>query len=109
MVENLFAPGNTFRHPVDRLVGVVFGKRATAPLEEARQIVSDFEVFLARSFAVPTERYEQPVESVLRERPLLARRRLNMVLPVEHSSVSGFEVRLLCNLCVTSASSASLR
>src|SRR6185436_12819351 len=75
------------RHPVDRFVSVVFGKRAPTPLEEACQIVSDFEVFPACSLAVNVERDEQLVERFLIQRPLLARYGLNMVLPVEHSSV----------------------
>src|ERR1044072_9151305 len=92
MVENLFAFKDSLRHPVDRLVSMILGKRATTPLEKACQIVSDFEVFPAGSLAVNVKRDEQLVERFLIERPFLARCGLNMVLPIEHR-LSGFEVR----------------
>jgi hypothetical protein len=87
MVEDRFPFKDSLGHPVDRLVSVIFGKRAPTPLEEACQIVSDFEVFPAGSLAVNVKRDEQLVERFLIQRPFLARYGLNMVLPVEHSSV----------------------
>jgi len=87
MVEDRFTFEDSLRHPVDRLISVVFGKRAPTPLEEACQIVSDFQVFPAGSLAVNVKRDEQLVERFLIQRPFLARYGLNMVLPVEHSSI----------------------
>jgi hypothetical protein len=85
MIEDRFAFSDSFRHPVDRLVSVVFGKRAPTPLEKACQIVSDFEVFPPGSVAIYVKCDKQLVERFLIQRPFLARYGLNMVLPVEHS------------------------
>jgi hypothetical protein len=87
MVENRFPFGDSFGHPVDRLVSMILGKRTTTPFEEACEIVADLEILLARLLSIYIESDKQLVKRFPGKRPPLARCGLNMVLPVEHSSV----------------------
>ncbi len=77
IIEDFFAFGDSFGDAVDRFVGVIFGKRAAAPFEEAHEIASDFEILLGGAIAVPAERDEQPVKRFLCECPFLSSSRIH--------------------------------
>jgi hypothetical protein len=65
-VKYLFAFNQFSGDSIDRFVGMIFRKRAAAPLKEPDQFGASLEIMLAGAFAIPSQRGEQSVKGLLR-------------------------------------------
>jgi hypothetical protein len=70
-IPNLFAFADLSRTTVDGFIGVFVRCGASAPFEETDEITPDLEVAGSRSVAIRAQRVQQPIEGILRKRPLL--------------------------------------